>query len=121
MKKNKFFKLTVPIMIAALLFICPLMVSATSTEADMSITEEPSVSMMSKKSSSHGDLGQCIAVGAIVGIVVGGFGVLAVYLRYKNNGKSEPYPYENKSMLDLKISNDILIDTHVSRVKINKN
>lgn len=121
MKKNGFFKLIVPMMIAAVLFVCPLMASAAAAPAKAEvtdITDEPSVSTMAKKTSSDGDLGECIAVGAIVGIVVGGICVLAVYLRYKNNGKSEPYPYENKSTLDLKTSNDILIDTHVSRTRI---
>ncbi|MGN0538187.1 MAG: hypothetical protein ACI4M3_09455 [Acutalibacteraceae bacterium] len=66
------------------------------------------------------NMGKIILFSAIFAVVCGGVSVVAVYLRYKNNGKSEPYPYNNKSTLSLSESSDLLVDTRVTSVKINK-
>lgn len=67
------------------------------------------------------DMINCILFGAIFGVVCGGISVVIVYLRYKNNGKSEPYPYNNKATLNLSQSDDLLVDTRVTHVKVHKN
>lgn len=56
--------------------------------------------------------------GIVGGVIGGGLSMLFVFLRYKNNGKSEPYPYRNKADLNLSQSNDLLVDTRVTRTKI---
>ena len=47
--------------------------------------------------------------------------VFAIYYGYKSNGKTEPYPYNKKAPLDLSVSEDIHVDTDVTRRKIEKN
>lgn len=55
-----------------------------------------------------------------ISVLVSLLSVFSIYRSYKSNGKTEPYPYNNKAPLDLKVSEDVLVDTDVRRRKIEK-
>ncbi len=46
--------------------------------------------------------------------------VVMIYRGYKFNGRTEPYPYNNKAPLELTDSEDILVDTDVRRERIER-
>lgn len=62
-------------------------------------------------------IGTAFLISTIGTVVV----VALIYRGYKYNGRTEPYPYNNKAPLELFDSEDILVDTDVRRERIERN
>lgn len=85
--------------------------------------DDNSVENMSRRNddNSKPDITKIIIVAAVSSVVVVSVIVLFIYRSYKTNGMTEPYPYKQKAPLQLTETEDILIDTRVSKVKISRN
>ncbi len=57
-----------------------------------------------------------VGISLVITIIV----VLVIYNGYKSNGQTEPYEFKNKAPLDLKETEDILVDVSVTSVHINR-
>lgn len=67
------------------------------------------------------DMGKVIIVAIAVSALVTGITVFIICHSYKTNGMTEPYPYNQKAPLQLTEADDMLVDTKVTKVRINKN
>ncbi|MGN0470003.1 MAG: hypothetical protein ACI4GV_03710 [Acutalibacteraceae bacterium] len=67
------------------------------------------------------NMGKVIGIAAGISIVVTGIVVFCIYNSYKTNGMTEPYQYNNKAPLNLTESRDVLVDTRITKRKIEKN
>lgn len=67
------------------------------------------------------NMGKVIGIAAGISVVVTGIVVFCIYSSYKTNGMTEPYQYNNKAPLKLTNSRDILVDTKITKRKIEKN
>lgn len=67
------------------------------------------------------NMGKVIGIAAGISIVVTGIVVFCIYNSYKTNGMTEPYQYNNKAPLNLTESRDVLVDTKITKEKIEKN
>lgn len=61
-------------------------------------------------------IGCTIVIPAVAALVF----VIGTISSYKHNGKTEPYPYNNKAPLELTEADDILVDTDIRRVRIQR-
>lgn len=103
-------------------------VSEYELDTDMTVTVENtdsandtySIEKMSKDNDDNPSMGQIIVVAVVAGAVVTGIAVFLIYRSYKTNGMTEPYPYNQKAPLQLTEANDVLVDTRVTKVRINK-
>lgn len=76
---------------------------------------------MSKSSEKEKPMGKIIGIAAGISIVVTGIVVFCIFNSYKTNGMTEPYQYNNKAPLNLTESRDVLVDTRITKRKIEKN
>ncbi len=86
--------------------------------ADIELTAKKSKSQKEKK---EPDLMKTVLISMGISAAITLIVVFAIYYGYKSNGKTEPYPYNKKAPLDLSVSEDIHVDTDVTRRKIEKN
>lgn len=92
---------------------------ADTAEADYEGDNTPEVVRTSSSSSSGGkSIVKGIIAGFLVAVIGTGFFLFTTINGYKNNGKTEPYPFTSKAPLDLKVKEDILINTEVTKRKI---
>lgn len=136
MKKNNFLRKTLVLFFVAFsVMLCSTMVFAysendadkpaeitvTTENSDINVTNMAEIENMEKSSTNENvNWGKIIAISAGVSIVVTGIVVFMIFNSYKNNGKTEPYPYNQKAPLQLTESNDILVDTRITKIKIEK-
>lgn len=92
----------------------------TVEAADKNSTATYSVEDMSRHHDGS-NMGTVIIVAVVVSVLVTGITVIVIWSRYKTNGMTEPYPYNQKAPLRLTEADDILIDTRVTKTRINKN
>ncbi|MDD6489468.1 MAG: hypothetical protein PUG48_06625 [Clostridia bacterium] len=89
------------------------------------INDEDNAAIVTVSKDSEKDkpknMGKVIGIAAGISIVVTGIVVFCIYTSYKTNGKTEPYQYGNKAPLQLTHSTDMLIDTKITKRKIEKN
>lgn len=91
--------------------------AADSSSSSSSQTQSPKEK---KKKEKTPDLGRAIIIGLVAAVVVDGVAVFLIFNGYKNNGKTEPYPYSQKAPLNLTKREDVLVDTTVEKRKIEK-
>ena len=111
---------------AALLFGSAAVYAAGTSQTDISSSQK-TTAVSSAEESSHKkerskkpDFNKIIIVSIGISAIISLSTVCCVYHGYKSNGKTETYPY-NKAPLNLRVSQDTLIDTNVTKIKIQKN
>lgn len=87
--------------------------AASADQSELELTE------VSRKRNSGG--GRFIVFGFIAAPLAAGVFALITINGYKNNGKTEPYPFTSKAPLELTEKNDFLINTEVTKRKLNNN
>lgn len=78
------------------------------------------VTMSKDSEKEKPNMGKVIGIAAGISIVVTGIVVFCIYSSYKTNGMTEPYQYNNKAPLNLTESRDVLVDTKITKRKIEK-
>ena len=116
MIKKVFIRIFAVMMLAAVMLSCSFAVSAAPEESSASQTS----SAQNTKNKSDKNPVKIILISLGVALVVSGVSVFLVAHGYKNNGKTEPYPYNKKAPLDLRVRDDIHIDTQIEKRKIEK-
>lgn len=87
-------------------------------DEDYSIVE---TAKSSKSSSGSHSIVKAILVAFGVSTVGTIIWVIVIVNGYKNNGKTEPYPYNKKAPLELTEASEELINTEVTKRKIERN
>lgn len=94
-------------------------ISSAVSQSNQNSVENSAAEQTAKKSKNKSrDWAKIILISVGVSAVITLIWVLSIYHSYKTNGRTEPYPYNQKAPLELKLSEDILIDTNVERKKI---
>ena len=123
MKKKLIMRFAAVMMILTVLMSCSWAVYASSESSSSSTasasSQVPTTGNSTDKEKKNPVTTILISLGA--GLAVSGIAVFIVASGYKNNGKSEPYPYNKKAPLDLRVRTDNLIDTKIEKKKIEKN
>ena len=87
------------------------------TDADSS----PEIVKVKKSSGGSHNIVRAVIVGLVIGVVGAAIFIFVNISGYKNNGQSEPYPFNSKAPLDLKLHDDVLINTEVTKRKLQNN
>ena len=122
MKKKLIMRFAAVMMIVTVLMSCSWAVYASSESSSSTASassQVPTTGNSTDKEKKNPVTTILISLGA--GLAVSGIAVFIVASGYKNNGKSEPYPYNKKAPLDLRVRTDNLIDTEIEKKKIEKN
>ena len=122
MKKKLIMRFAAVMMIVTVLMSCSWAVYASSESSSSTASassQVPTTGNSTDKEKKNPVTTILISLGA--GLAVSGIAVFIVASGYKNNGKSEPYPYNKKAPLDLRVRTDNLIDTKIEKKKIEKN
>lgn len=96
----------------------------TVTIENAAINDDDNAAIVNVSKSSEKDkpnMGKVIGIAAGISIVVTGIVVFCIYNSYKTNGMTEPYQYNHKAPLQLTNSRDLLVDTRITKRKIEKN
>lgn len=115
MKKKMIMRFAAVMMLMAVIMSCSWAVCAAPEESSDSQTTT-AVNTKEKKNPV-----KIILISLGVGLAISGVSVFLIAHGYKNNGKSEPYPYNKKAPLDLSVRTDTHIDTKLEKKKIEKN
>lgn len=122
MKKKLIMRFAAVMIIVTVLMSCSWAVYASSESSSSTASassQVPTTGNSTDKEKKNPVTTILISLGA--GLAVSGIAVFIVASGYKNNGKSEPYPYNKKAPLDLRVRTDNLIDTKIEKKKIEKN
>lgn len=122
MKKKLIMRFAAVMIIVTVLMSCSWAVYASSESSSSTASassQVPTTGNSTDKEKKNPVTTILISLGA--GLAVSGIAVFFVASGYKNNGKSEPYPYNKKAPLDLRVRTDNLIDTKIEKKKIEKN
>lgn len=122
MKKKLIMRFAAVMMIVTVLMSCSWAVYASSESSSSTASassQVPTTGNSTDKEKKNPVTTILISLGA--GLAVSGIAVFIAASGYKNNGKSEPYPYNKKAPLDLRVRTDNLIDTKIEKKKIEKN
>ena len=122
MKKKLIMRFAAVMMIVTVLMSCSWAVYASSESSSSTASassQVPTTGNSTDKEKKNPVTTILISLGA--GLAVSGIAVVIAASGYKNNGKSEPYPYNKKAPLDLRVRTDNLIDTKIEKKKIEKN
>ncbi len=109
--------------------VCAAEYDAATTGAAVTVTaDEPLVTKVdttttgdsTTKTKEPKNLLKIILISVGISAVVSVVSVIVIRSGYKSNGKSEPYPYDKKAPLNLTLKEDTLIDTQVTKTKIER-
>lgn len=92
---------------------------ADAAEAAFSGDDTPEVIKTASSSSSREpNIVKGIIAGLLIAVIGTGIFLFTTINSYKNNGKTEPYPFSSKAPLSLKVKEDVLVNTEVTKRKI---
>ena len=128
-KSNRYFaRLVVAVMalVALSVFSLSAYAAVEDAQAEPEAASVETVSSSSSSSSSSStketkNVGKTIAISLGISLVATGVTVFFIAHSYKTNGQSEPYTYKKQAPLTLSQSQDIHIDTRITRRKIERN
>ncbi len=109
--------------------VCAAEYDSAATDAAVTTTgDEPVVAQLDTDTASDSttktkepkNLLKIILISVGISAVISVVSVIVIRSGYKSNGKSEPYPYDKKAPLNLTLKEDTLIDTQVTKTKIEK-
>ena len=126
MKKSKMIpKFAAVIMAALCLMLCSFAVSAAADAEPAgetaAVSEGADYTALSPSKKSSKNPVKIVVISLAISVLATGITVFLIYNSYKNNGKTEPYPYNQKAPLDLKLVEDIHVDTQIRRTRIERN
>ena len=89
----------------------------TDTPSD----DSPEIVRVGKSSGKSHNIFLAVIVGFGVAVVGTAIFIFVNINGYKNNGKTEPYPFTSKAPLELTVKDDVLINKEVTSRKIESN
>ncbi|MBQ8132820.1 MAG: hypothetical protein IJ192_00155 [Clostridia bacterium] len=125
MKRSKYIINILAVMaaFAAILMISSFAFAAEDDDLGDNTTAAAQAEEYQELSSSRSEKPNMVRVVLIslgISVVVTGLTVHSIYRGYKYNGQTEPYQYSKKAPLQLTLAEDELIDTQVTKRRIER-